>query len=147
MKDFEYAKIRKNKSEKKWYVIHCKKYSYYIWALPIIPFFVAYDKISEWAYNRRVWNEETARKVLDHALPYILEWIEEDNAFYYCMDWGNSSLWRKAPITKRKWAHKFAYELQKFIKEGYENSNYVKSVENDGYDTWIKFQKENKENH
>ena len=27
-----------------------------------------------------------------------------------------------------------------FIKEGYENPNYAKSVENDGYDTWVKFE-------
>lgn len=142
MKDFEYAKTRKNKSRRKWYVINGKKYSYYIWALPIIPFVVAYDKVSEWAYNRREWSEETACKVLDHVLPYILEWVEEDNAFYYCMDWGCSNLWRKAPLHLRKWAKKFDYKMHKFIEEGYQKEGYSKSVEKDHYETWVKFQKE-----
>ena len=144
MKSFEYAKKRsekkRNANRKKWWIINTKNYSVYIWALPLLPFVLIHDKISDYCYKRRVWNEETARKVLNHALPYILEWVEEDNAYYYCMDWGNSSLWEKAPITKRKWARKFAYDLQRFIKEGYENPNYAKSVENDGYDTWVKFE-------
>lgn len=142
MKDFEYAKTRENKSKRKWYVINGKKYSYYIWALPLIPFVVAYDKVSEWAYNRREWSEETACKVLDHVLPYILEWVEEDNAFYYCMDWGYSNLWRKAPLHLRKWAMKFDYKMHKFIEEGYQKEGYSKSVEKDYYETWVKFQKE-----
>ena len=141
MKDFEYAKNKKNNG-KKWYIIRGKKYNYYIWALPLIPFVVAHDKIEDWAYNRREWNEATACKVLDHALPYILEWVEEDNAFYYCMEWGHSNLWRKAPLHLRKWAMKFEYRLHEFIKESYQKDGYSKSVESDYYETWVKFQKE-----
>lgn len=140
MKSFEYAKTKKNKPKKKWYVIHGKKYSFYIWALPLVPFVMAYDKIAEWAYNRRVWNEQTARDILNRVLPYVLEWVEEDNAYYYCMDWGYSSIWRKAPFTKRKWAKKFDYKLHHFVKEGYEHPNYAKTIENDGYETWVKFE-------
>lgn len=141
MKDFEYAKNKKNNS-KKWYIIRGKKYSYYIWALPIVPFVIAYDKASEWAYNRRKWNEATACKVLDHVLPYKLEWVEEDNAFYYCMDWDYNNLWRKAPLYLRKWAMKFDYKMHKFIEEDYQKEGYSKSVEKDYYETWVKFQKE-----
>ena len=139
MKDFEYAK-KKNTNRKKWWIVHIKHYSVYLWGLPLIPFVLIHDKISDYCSKRRVWDEKTARKVLNYVLPYVLEWIEEKNAYYYCMSWGNSSLWRKAPVTKRKWARKFAYNLQRFIKEGYENPNYSKSVENDGYDTWVKFE-------
>ena len=141
MKDFEYAKNKKSNG-KKWYIIYGKKYSYYIWALPLTPLAIAHDKIKDWAYNRREWNEETACKVLDHALPYILEWNEEDNAFYYCMDWGYSNLWRKAPLHLRKWAMKFDYKMHNFIAEGYQKNGYSKSGEKDYYETWIKFQKE-----
>lgn len=142
MKDFEHAKNRDNKSKKKWYVIHGKKYSFYIWALPIVPFVMGYNKVSNWAYNRRVWDEKTAHKVLDYVLPYILEWVEEDNAFYYSMDWGYSNIWRKAPWYLHKWAKKFDYKLHAFIEEGYNKEGYSKTVEKDWYETWVKFQKE-----
>lgn len=141
MKDFEYAKKKNN--SKKWYIIRGKKYSFYIWALPLVPFAIACDKVSKWASNRRKWNEKTACKVLDYVLPYRLEWVEEDNAFYYSMDWDYSSLWKEAPLYLRKWAKKFGYKIHKFIEEGYQKKGYSKSVEKDPYETgWIKFQKE-----
>lgn len=141
-KSFSYAKTRKEKqNHKKWWIINGKKYSYYIWALPIIPFVLLYDKISDYLYARRVWDEEKAIKVLDRVLPYVLEWVEEDDAYYYCMDWGYSSLWRKAPLTMRKWARKFDFNLHQFIKNGYQKDGYEKTIEGDRYETWIKFKK------
>ena len=141
-KDFSYAKTRQEKqSRKKWWIINGKKYSYYIWALPLIPFVLLYDKISDYLYARRVWSEEKATKVLDRVLPHVLEWVEEDDAYYYCMDWGYSSLWRKAPLTMRKWARKFSYNLHQFIKNGYQKDGYEKTIEGDRYETWIKFKK------
>ena len=141
-KDFSYAKMRQEKqSRKKWWIINGKKYSYYIWALPLIPFVLLYDKISDYLYARRVWSEEKATKVLDRVLPHVLEWVEEDDAYYYCMDWGYSSLWRKAPLTMRKWARKFSYNLHQFIKNGYQKDGYKKTIEDDRYETWIKFKR------
>jgi hypothetical protein len=87
-----------------------------------------------------VWSAERATKVLNHVLPKVLEWVEEDKAYYYCMDWGTSNLWRGAKRTDRKWAQKWQYQLRDFIKEGYENELYSKSVEKDYYDTWVKFE-------
>lgn len=141
-KDFSYAKTRQEKqSRKKWWIINGKKYSYYIWALPLIPFVILYDKISDYLYARRVWDEEKAIKVLDRVLPHVLEWVEEDEAYYYCMDWGYSNLWRIAPLTMRKWARKFSYNLHQFIKNGYQKDGYEKTIEGDRYETWIKFKK------
>ena len=141
-KDFSYAKMRQEKqSRKKWWIINGKKYSYYIWALPLIPFVLLYDKISDYLYARRVWSEEKATKVLNYVLPHVLEWVEEDEAYYYCMDWGYSRLWRKAPLTMRKWARKFSYNLHQFIKNGYQKDGYEKTIEGDRYETWIKFKK------
>ena len=141
-KSFSYAKTRKEKqNHKKWWIINGKKYSYYIWVLPLIPFVLLYDKISDYLYARRVWDEEKAIKVLDRVLPYVLEWVEEDDAYYYCMDWGYSSLWRKAPLTMRKWARKFDFNLHQFIKNGYQKDGYEKTIEGDRYETWIKFKK------
>ena len=144
-KDFSYAKTRQEKQyRKKWLTINGKKYSYYIWALPLIPFVLLYDKISDYLYARRVWSEEKATKVLNYVLPHVLEWVEEDNAYYYCMDWSYTILWKKAPFTMRKWVRKFDVELQHFIKDGYQPEGYKKTIEDDGYEIWIKFEKENK---
>lgn len=138
MASFNKAKEPK-KTKKQWWIIHTHNYSVYIWALPILPFVLLSDYLKERASKKRVWNEQIATKILDIVLPQVLEWVEEDNAFYYCMSWGCSALYRKAPRKYRKWADKFSYKLQRFIKEGYENADYVKTIENDGYDTWVKF--------
>ena len=138
MAKFDKAKKEK-KNKRKWYIINGKKYSYYIWALPIIPFVLLVDKIQEEASKRRVWSEKRATKILDYVLPQVLEWVEEDNAFYYCMQWGVSSLWRKARRRDRKWAFKFDWRLHNFIKDGYENAEYTKSIDKDYDDTWVKF--------
>ena len=136
-----FDKAKETKSNKKrWYVINGKRYSYYIWALPLVPFVILCDALSQKANERRVWSAERATKVLNHVLPKMLEWVEEDNAYYYCMDWGTSGLWEKAKRIDRKWARKWRYQLRDFIKEGYENENYSKSVEEDYYETWVKFE-------
>ena len=126
MKNNTFDKAKEPKSNKKrWYVINGKKYSYYVWAMPLVPFVTLYDVMSQQADKRRVWSAERATK---------------DKAYYYCMDWGTSNLWRGAKRTDRKWAQKWQYQLRDFIKEGYENEHYSKSVEKDYYDTWIKFE-------
>ena len=137
---FDKAKAPKKQSNKKWYIINGKKYSCYIWALPLLPFVILYDTLEERANKRRVWSAERATKVLNHVLPKVLERVEEDKAYYYCMDWGTSDLWRKAKRRDRKWARKWEYDLRDFIKDGYENENYSKSVEKDYCDTWVKFE-------
>ena len=140
MAQFDKAKTVEKKYRRKWYEIQGKKYTYYIWALPILPLVLLVDKIKDYRYNRRVWSEEKATKVLDYVLPQVLEWVEEDKAFYYSMEWGHSQLWRKARRRDCKWAYKFAYQLHKFIQNGYENAEYVKTVEKDNYgETWVKF--------
>ena len=136
-----FDKAKETKSNKKpWYIINGKRYSYYVWALPLVPFVTLYDVMSQKADKRRVWSAERATKVLNHVLPKVLEWVEEDKAYYYCMDWGTSNLWRGAKRADRKWTQKWQYQLRDFIKEGYENELYSKSVEKDYYDTWVKFE-------
>ena len=138
MANFDKAKKTK-KAKKQWWVIHIRNYSVYIWALPILPVILLVDYIKDHNYKKRVWSEQTATMILDKVLPQVLEWVEEDNAFYYCMNWNSSILYRKAPRKDRRWAYKFSYRLQRFIKEGYENADYIKTVEEDYCDTWVKF--------
>lgn len=142
MSTFDKAKQAK-KTGKKWWIINTKKYSYYIWALPLIPFIELADRIEEKAYAKRVWDTDKATRVLNKVLPKVLEWVEEEGAFYYCMEWGYSNMWRKSPLKYRKWAKKFQYDLHKFVENGYENPQYIKTVDKGQYyydDTWVKFE-------
>lgn len=138
MKKFDYAK--KSNRRKRWWIIRIKNYNFYIWGLLFVPFILLSDKFKSWQYNRLEWNETTAKKVLDYVLPYKLEWVEEDNAYYYCMDW-IPSFAKHAPLSYKKWARKFNHQIAEYLRDKYEHENYIKSCENDGYDEWIKFEK------
>jgi hypothetical protein len=139
MKDFSYAQKRKDRP---WYIVKVKNYEIHLWMLPFMPIFLASKAIEDWAYKRRVWNESKATKALDHILPHHLEWVEEDNAYYYCMDWSFYSLHKHAPFYLKKWAAKFDYGLHQYIATDYEKDGYIKTVEKDSYgDTWVKFEK------
>lgn len=138
MKTFEYAKTRKHF---KMPSIKTTNYNIPVWALPIAPFIIAYDKISKWANDRRVWDEEKARKVLDRALPYVLEYVAEDDAYWYCMEWSEWRLADHAPLGLKKWAKKFFHNLHFYLEENYENPNYTKTIERDDWQVWLKFEK------
>lgn len=140
MKNFEYAKTKGKNNKKKWWIVNTSRYSIYIWALPLYPFVALYIKLVNWNYNRKTWDEKKATKVLNCALPYVLEWVKEDNAFYYCMSWHGYTICSRAPFLLRGWAVKFRYKLIDYLKEGYENPQYIKTIENDGFDDWIKFE-------
>jgi hypothetical protein len=65
MGTFDKAKAKTTaKPKKKWWIINTNRYSYYIWALPFIPFIELSDKIKEYRSKRRVWNKEKATKIL-----------------------------------------------------------------------------------
>lgn len=89
--------------------------------------------------NRRKWSGEKAQKVLNKILPKVLDYVEEDNAFYYCMSWSEWGLVDNAPLVYYKWVKKFKYNLHDFIRNKYKNEDYEKTIENDGYGEWIKF--------
>ena len=139
MKAFDKAKVPKKKNKKKWWIVHTKRNSYHIIALPLIPFCELYDKARDYASSRRVWSDTKAVTVLNAVLPHLLEWSEEDQAFYYCMDWGESALWKFAPRRYRKWTRKFKYKLHQFILDKYEHPQYKKIIENECYECWVKF--------
>lgn len=133
--------IAKNKNEKKkinWRV-NIGDYQVVFWALPIFPIFYGIKKFEDWSYNRMAWDEKRADRVLNTILPQVLEWDEEDNAFYFNTEWGDSIYWRRAKRVDRKWARKFCYKLKNYLEDEYENADYIKSVERDYYETWIKF--------
>ena len=140
MKAFDQAKTRDTKQKRKpWYIINTKKYSYPFFIAPLVPFAIFAQYIKERNYEKRVWSEEKANKVLDAVLPKVLEYVEENNAYYYCMDWGTRNLWATAPRKYRKWAQKFESCLRDHIRDGYENADYIKTIEKNYYETWVIF--------
>ena len=147
MKDFTYAKKkdeRKSRRNKKWYIIYTKKYSYYIWAAPLIPIFELKDIIKQNRYNKRVWDEEKAKKVLDHTLPYFLNYNDDEDAYFFNKDWGcESAIAKKSPLHLRKWANKFSFDIIHYLVNSYQKDGYVKTIEEDWFDIWVKFKKEN----
>lgn len=133
-------KVERNKKMKKFNpYIYIGNYEFFVLALPIAPFFLAWEKFNNWNYKRMEWDEERATKVLDYVLPKTLEWVEEDNAFLYYLGWSPSIISNNARIIDKKWCRKFDYDLRSFIEEGYENPNYTKTIEEDDYNDWVKF--------
>ena len=134
MKDFEKAKTKKqHRSPRRFNIAGYNDVFWYE-----IPF-VSLRILSDWRYERMKWSDEKATKVLDAILPNELEWVEEDNAFYYCMDWDAYGLISKTPFYYKKWVRKFCYDLHRFIAEGYQNAGYNKTVIDD-CEQWVKFE-------
>lgn len=148
MKDFDYAKARAEKAKtkrKKWWIINVKNYSYYIWAIPLIPFVVLADYIKDRNYKKRKWDEAKAKKIIDYALPHILDYdITEDN-YWFNGEWSAYIFEKFAPFYLRKWAHKFAYQIKDYVFTTYEKEGWVKTVDDEcAWDKWIIFKKEEK---
>ena len=136
MKDFERAKIKKQKQKHSPRRFNIAGYNDVFWyEIPFVPLRI----LSDWRYERMKWDEKKATKILDKILSMKLEWVPEDNAFYYCMDWDACGLISKTPFYYKKWVKKFYYKLHQFISEGYQNADYNKTVIDD-YGEWVKFE-------
>ena len=115
------------------------KYVFNIFQAPLVPIVFVVDKIRDYRYNKCVWGEEKATKMLDKILPKVLEYVEEENVYYYCCDWSRSGLIDKASMKDKMWVKKFIGQLVDYLENGYENENYIKTIEKDYYEKWIKF--------
>jgi hypothetical protein len=136
---FDKAKERQNKekkNKKKWWIINTKNYSYYIWALPIIPFCWVCDKIESLIDKSLKWNEEKAKKILDKTLPKILKWDEEEKNYYLYIRSYYGFNWERVPLIYKKWSKKFSYCLKEYFLDKYENELYIKKVEREDYGEW-----------
>ena len=124
----------KKKNKKKWWIINTKNYSYYIWALPIIPFCWVYDKIVNLIDKSRKWDEAKADKILNKTLPKMLKWDEEEKNYYLYIRSFYGFNWERVPFIYRKWSKKFSYRLKEYLLDKYENELYTKKVEKEDYD-------------
>ena len=134
---FDKAKERQSKekkNKKKWWIINTKNYSYYIWALPIIPFCWICDKIESLIDKSLKWNEEKAEKILNKTLPKILKWDDDEKNYYLYIRSYYGFNWERVPFIYRKWSKKFSYRLKEYLLDKYENGLYTKKVEKKDYD-------------
>lgn len=137
---------KKNKSkEKKWYHVyyeyHGMKCHSHILLMPLAGATMAIDHLHNQYYESLTWSEEKATKVLDKTLPKVLEYVPEDKAYYFPLDWNRRYLADRVPIGTRTWADKFCTELLDFLEKDYVNKKYNKTIEENEYshDKWIKF--------
>lgn len=136
---FDKAKERQNKEKKnrkKWWIINTKKYSYYIWALPIIPFCWICDKIESLIDKSRKWDETKAEKILNKTLPKILKWDEDEKNYYLYIRSCYGFNWERVPFIYKKWSKKFSYSLKEYFLNKYENELYIKKVETEDCNEW-----------
>ena len=130
------------KKTRKPLTIKTKYHEYFWWAAPIIPFFEFYDWANRKMDARQKWDEEKASHLLNkYILPHYLEWVEEEKAFYYA--WIMSpeySYDRLCPRRYGRWLRKHGYWVQQYLRDGYENSDYIKTRIVEYGDTWIKFE-------
>lgn len=143
MKTFEYAKKKALKKTKHpWYTVSTKKWGrVYLWGLPLIPIMEINYAFTNWNYNRKVWSEKRATKVLDYTLPYILDYIADEDAYYYDKEWYPSHFRKYAPFWHRAWARKFSFKIQEYLFNGYSHSEYDIIFECDEYNEWVFFKK------
>ena len=123
-------KVEKTKNKKPWYIIYGKQFTYYVWAFPLLPFAILAKKIRE----SRKWCPRKAEKIINRGLPKMLDYDEENNSYYYFMDWGTSWMYEYAPFYLKAWARHFQYRIKLYLLEIYEHPMYEKIVIEDEYD-------------
>ena len=130
------------KKKRKPLTIKTKYHEYYWWVAPVIPFFELHAWIEHQRYERMKWDAKRATKLLNkYILPKTLERVEEEKAFYYCMNWGNAYTFKNlVPRWHFRWVSHYCYAIRDFIEDGYENPDYIKSVVKEYDETWIKFE-------
>lgn len=137
---FDKARRRQKREDiKEKLIIKVGGYRCNILLAPLIPIVWAVEKYTNYKYKKCVWSEEKATKVLDKILPQVLEYVAEENAYYYCCEWHCSTLLDKSSNREKMWVNKFINELVDYLALKYENENYIKTIEDDKYEKWIKF--------
>lgn len=139
MAKFDKAKNKETNRKNKWYMVNLGGYCCPLWLCPLIPVAIASEKFEQWNYKRKKWSEKRATRMLHKILPHYLEWNEEENAYYFNWDNCYRYIHLKARFFDRAWGRKFEDNLYGFIRDGYENDNYIKTEERHEGRLYIKF--------
>ena len=130
------------KKERKPLTIKTKYHEYFWWAAPLIPFVEFYDWADRKLNEMTKWDEEKAEFLLNkYILPKRLEYIEEENAYYYAVlfnpEW---NYYRYCPRRYHRWLRKFGWQVQEYLIKEYENPDYTKTELREYDDHWVKFE-------
>lgn len=148
MKKFDYAKHKEKKKKKfKMPVLsfYDDRYRVPIVLLPLGLIYIAKDRIHLKYVEHLEWDEVKASKVLDYFLPYVIEYDEDKNVYYYCTNWGYSrtQLSKRVPLRLKGWSKKYHIDVFKYLENGYQKKGFVKSFEKEWNERWIIFTPEN----
>ena len=142
MKD-SFRRAKKKAERKKcspWYIFEKGGWKCLFFLVLLIPFAKLSERIKTKKYNNLVRSEEKAKKVLDKTLPKVLAYDTKNDEYYFGTNWNVRALLVKhAPIRWRKWTDKFPSSLCKYLKDTYENKDYIKTIEEDFEGSWIIF--------
>ena len=76
-----------------------------------------------------------------YILPKRLEYIEEENAYYYAVLFNTEwNYHRYCPRRYHRWLRKFGWKVQQDLIEKYENPDYTKTELREYDDHWVKFE-------
>ena len=118
-------------------------YSFHVNVL-LVPLAIAvgcHRRMEDEYWRSLEWDEKKAEKLLDKRLGKILEWDEDNGAYWFNMNWNSSYLTYKAPFGMRAWARKYNNEVLKYLENGYHHPIYRKLTEVDCWgDKWLKFE-------
>ena len=146
-KNFDRAFANKPKKNRKpWYIINIKNYSYYIWALPIIPFYWIYEKISDAIEKSRVWDAKRAERIIARVFPLVAEVDKEAGTLTRCFrTWHFGDTWKyECKAIDKKFAKKFDHQITQYLKDTFEMEGYTKIIEDDDCSSewyWVTFKK------
>ena len=142
---FDEAKTKKNKKTSKF-----MRVDFELWGIPcecnvlLVPLAVPVCFLAhcEKTYRDSLeWSEKKAEKLLDKRLGKVLEWDEEEKAYWFCMNWNSEYFKSKAPFGMRTWAKKYNFQVLQYLENGYHHPIYRKLTEVDKWgDKWLKFE-------
>lgn len=129
---FEYAKKKEEKcNRKEWFKFKHGRWNCYYFLVPLIPIAIACEKIHKFYNNKLTWSERKATKVLNSILPKILWYNSENDTYSYdteCQSW---IFVDNAPLRYKSWIKKYRRHLENYLKDGYENPLYNKSIKDE----------------
>lgn len=140
MKNFDYAITKKTKRKFRISRIEWKEYSIHPLALPLALVYIPYDRAKKKYRENLEYDITKAKKVLDYWLPYVLE-ADGDDTLWYCGNWHHNgySMCHHLPIGYRIFAQKFGRDILDYLEDDYTKDGWNKSIEDNGYDKWIRF--------
>lgn len=129
---FEYAKRKEEKYNKKErFKFKHGRWNCYYFLVPLIPIAVAYEKINKFYNNKLAWSDKKATKILNSILPKILWYNSENDTYSYEAGYWSWVFTKNAPLGYKSWTKKYGKQLEDYLKDGYENPLYNKSIEDE----------------